>query len=372
MTRDWREWHRAYDQPQSPLSRRLAVVQRLIKATLEVAPPGPIRVVSMCAGEARDLVGALEGDPRAADVRGRVVELDPDLAQTARANLPASIEVVVGDAGDGALYAGAVPADVVLACGLFGNITDDDMWRFIALLPSLCARGANVIWTRHRRAPDATIRVREEFAKQHFIEEAFVAPEGTNFGVGMHQFRGEPVDFTPTRLFTFVGFDQLEPACPECGFVYDLARPEIITWLRSDTLAFVQRFLEIPEAKRRVRPAPEVWSPLEYACHVRDVLQVQRERVLLAQEVQNPEFVPMRRDERVTEDKYNEQDPDVVAREIGAAGVALIEALEGLDDAGWMRQGIYNYPAPTLRSVEWIATHTVHELLHHRGDIGTL
>jgi hypothetical protein len=102
------------------------------------------------------------------------------------------------------------------------------------------------------------------------------------------------------------------------------------------------------------------------------VLQVQRERVLLAQEVQNPEFVPMRRDERVTEDKNNEQDPDVVAREIGAAGVALIEALEGLDDAGWMRQGIYNYPAPTLRSVEWIATHTVHELLHHRGDIGTL
>jgi hypothetical protein len=80
----------------------------------------------------------------------------------------------------------------------------------------------------------------------------------------------------------------------------------------------------------------------------------------------------MRRDERVIEDRYNEQDPAVVADEIIDAADALIATLEGLDDDGWQRQGLYNYPEPQLRTVEWIAVHTVHELLHHRVDIGTL
>jgi hypothetical protein len=80
----------------------------------------------------------------------------------------------------------------------------------------------------------------------------------------------------------------------------------------------------------------------------------------------------MRRDERVVEERYNEQDPKVVAVEIAEASAALIATLESLDDAGWVRTGIYNYPQPQPRTVEWIAVHTLHELLHHRTDIGTL
>jgi hypothetical protein len=34
-----------------------------------------------------------------------------------------------------------------------------------------------------------------------------------------------------------------------------------------------------------------------------------------------------------------------------------------------MRTGIYNYPEPTVRTMEWIAIHSDHELLHHCGDI---
>ena len=47
----------------------------------------------------------------------------------------------------------------------------------------------------------------------------------------------------------------------------------------------------------------------------------------------------------------------------------LATLLERLDDDGWSRTGLYNYPEPALRTVEWIAIHTIHELLHHRGDI---
>jgi len=52
---------------------------------------------------------------------------------------------------------------------------------------------------------------------------------------------------------------------------------------------------------------------LEYACHVRDVLRFQRERVALAQAEDRPRFASMRRDERAVAERYNDQDPAVVA-----------------------------------------------------------
>ena len=370
MTLDWHEWHRAYDASDSPLARRLVIVQQGIRETLDTAPAGPIQVISMCAGEGRDLLGVLADHPRARDVRGRLVELDPELAAVARANAPAGIEVRRGDAGVASAYAGAVPADLVLVCGVFGNITDDDMMHTIATLPSLCAPGAVAIWTRHRRAPDMTGPVREQFAKAGFDELSFTAPEGTIFGVGMHKLTGPPAPFVEdATLFSFVGYAAMAEHCPQCGFSYAIERSEIIPWLRSDARAFVERFRALDGEAVRRRPQPEVWSPLEYACHVRDVLMIQRERVLLAQTEIEPKFAPMRRDERVVEQRYNEQDPDQVAGELAAAAESLATTFDGFDDAAWQRTGWYNFPEPMLRSVEWIGVHTVHELLHHRTDI---
>jgi hypothetical protein len=257
---------------------------------------------------------------------------------------------------------------------VFGNITDADMEHTVRLLPMLCAPGATVIWTRHRRPPDVTPQVRAWLAEEGFDEVAFFAPSDSMFGIGMHRFTGTPAPFRPhVRLFEFVGYDVLDTdVCKECGFSYSVGRAEILPWMRSDARTFVDRFREIDDAAVRQRPAPDVWSPLEYACHVRDVLRVQRERVLLVQHEHEPSFTPMHRDERVVEDRYNEQDPGVVAGEITEAAAALMATLEGLDDTGWQRRGLYNYPEPQLRTVEWIAIHTVHELLHHRVDIGTL
>ena len=50
----------------------------------------------------------------------------------------------------------------------------------------------------------------------------------------------------------------------------------------------------------RTRPSPDTWSPIEYACHVRDVLLVQRDRAYRALVEDAPEFSPMGREERVT------------------------------------------------------------------------
>ncbi|MBV8527692.1 MAG: SAM-dependent methyltransferase, partial [Candidatus Dormibacteraeota bacterium] len=73
---EWVTWHAGYDDPGSPQARRLATVQRLVAAALDAAPPGEIRVITMCAGNGRDLIGVLRTHPRARDVRARLVEID--------------------------------------------------------------------------------------------------------------------------------------------------------------------------------------------------------------------------------------------------------------------------------------------------------
>src|ERR1700730_12193993 len=110
MVRDWHEWHRAYDMAGSPLAQRLGIVQQCIRDALDEAPTGPIAVISMCGGEARDLAGALAGHARARDGHGILVELDPELARRAQESVGPTIDVVVADAGMSSGYEGATPA----------------------------------------------------------------------------------------------------------------------------------------------------------------------------------------------------------------------------------------------------------------------
>jgi hypothetical protein len=213
-TRDWQAWHAPYDEPGSPLARRLAIVQRRICEALEAAPAGPLRVVSMCAGQGRDLIGVLRDHPRRTDVVARLVELDERNAETARAAAREAgldgVEVVSGDAGISDAYAGAVPAHLVLVCGVFGNISDADIAHVIGRLPEFCAREASVLWTRHRLEPDLTPSIRSWFEQAGFEEIGFEEPEGTMMSVGANRLRGDPRPLERgVRLFRFVGFEAL-------------------------------------------------------------------------------------------------------------------------------------------------------------------
>jgi len=205
--RDWAAWHMAYDDPDSFLARRLAVVWARIREVLDAAPRGPIRVVSMCAGEGRDLFGVLADHRRARDVTGRLVELDARNATVARkatANSDSRIEVVQGDAALTDNYVGAVPADLVLACGVFGNVTNADISRTISFLPQFVAERGSVIWTRHRGEPDVVPAVNRWFV-EHGFELIWLSEKGAGFGVGVHRRIGAPEPLRRgERLFTFV------------------------------------------------------------------------------------------------------------------------------------------------------------------------
>jgi hypothetical protein len=206
--RDWIAWHDEYDDPGNSLRQRLEIVTSHIVEALNTVDRSPLRVISMCAGQARDLRGALARVERR-DLVGRLVELDPTLAADARRGLSdlgaKGLEVVVGDAGLLDAYEGAAPADLVLECGVFGNVSDAGVERTLRASSALCAPAATLIWTRHRRPPDLTISMRRWLEETGFENTAFdTIDDPTRLGaVGVARFVGNPVPLGRGRLFTF-------------------------------------------------------------------------------------------------------------------------------------------------------------------------
>ena len=96
---DWVGWHARYDDPDSTQSRRLVVVRRRVGEALD-ALGTQARVLSLCAGDGRDLLPELAARPRLApDVL--IVERDETLAGQARSAAAAlGVDRVVVRAAD--------------------------------------------------------------------------------------------------------------------------------------------------------------------------------------------------------------------------------------------------------------------------------
>ena len=207
--KDWVAWHAAYDDPSSPLSARLRCVQSHLSDAIDQAPAGRVNLVSLCAGQGHDVIGVLAHHPRRGDVRALLVESDPRnvvLAQQAAAGQGLSqVEIRHADASLVDRFADALPADVLLLCGIFGNVSDRDIERTVQAAASLCRKGATVIWTRHRRPPDLTPQLRTWFADSGFEEIAFDALETSALtSVGVHRLNHTPAARQAGyRLFVF-------------------------------------------------------------------------------------------------------------------------------------------------------------------------
>ena len=213
--RDYLAWHEQYDDLGSSLSRRLALVREVLRAELD-ARRGPVRVVSLCAGDGRDILGVLAERQDAARVSVTLVEVLPELVERARsvaAKVAADVEVVAADAGCSETYVGlgTVPADIVLLVGVLGNISDADVDATVAAMPRLCAPGATLVWSRGRSLDgtyDFVTPVRTAFSAAGFAEVSIRSfdVEDDRTALGVVRFNGPRVPLEPGETwFTFTG-----------------------------------------------------------------------------------------------------------------------------------------------------------------------
>jgi hypothetical protein len=166
-----------------------------------------------------------------------------------------------------------------------------------------------------------------------------------------------------TKDWTWV----LQRPCPECGFESaSIDRSDVAPLTREVSSAW-QEVLGSRSALDE-RPTDEVWSPLEYACHVRDVFRIYDERLQLMIDQDDPTFPNWDQDTTAIEDDYRSQDPTRVAEELTAAGERLAAGFEGLTDQQWTRTGLRSDGAHF--DVDSFARYFIHDPVHHLHDVG--
>ncbi len=161
-------------------------------------------------------------------------------------------------------------------------------------------------------------------------------------------------------------------SCPECGLDYEsMPVAEAVGAIRGFARRYRAPLTRLlrgeDESVLRTRPAPDTWSALEYAAHVRDVFANYAGWVPLMLAEDNPTLEGMVPDEAVVARAYNRQIPVEVVTELADRAEELATTFEGVPDGGWPRTGIRRGEE---RSVESLARHAVHEGSHHLLDIG--
>lgn len=155
----------------------------------------------------------------------------------------------------------------------------------------------------------------------------------------------------------------LDRPCPECGFdATSLTDEGIAPAVRSSARAW----RAVVDDTRR--PQPQTWSPLEYACHVRDVHVLFRGRLELMLAGDDPEFANWDQDETALASRYGEQDPARVAQELEDAADQMADALAAVDGAQWTRSG--RRGDGSSFTVSTLARYYLHDVVHHQHDVG--
>ena len=158
----------------------------------------------------------------------------------------------------------------------------------------------------------------------------------------------------------------LREQCPECGF--DTGAPD-----RSELSALTSDVGDKWVAAVRdrdgiaVRPAPAVWSPLEYACHVRDVFDLATYRVQLMLDGQSPRFANWDQDATAVEDDYASQDPGAVVDDLSMAADRFAQAVVAIPDDAWDRMGLRGDGASF--TIESFIRYLLHDPIHHLTDV---
>jgi hypothetical protein len=155
--------------------------------------------------------------------------------------------------------------------------------------------------------------------------------------------------------------------CPECGFDAAAVPPESVAALLRANAASWEAVLERPDDLVRRRPAEDRWSALEYACHVRDVCTLYRERLELMLRLDDPLYPNWDQDATAEAERYGEQDPVVVAVALRQAADELAAAFDGVGGEQWFRTGRRSDGARF--TIAGFSRYLLHDPVHHLYDV---
>ena len=168
---------------------------------------------------------------------------------------------------------------------------------------------------------------------------------------------------TEGRDWTRTQFEE----CPDCGFdPSELADRHLPRALTDAAAGWGRTLARVDPGLLAVRPSPEVWSALEYACHVRDVLVVFDERVRRTLVEDTPALGWWDHEAAVIDDAYASEVPVLVAEAIGANARTFATTLATIAPPDFARTAVRREGESF--TVAGMGRFTLHELVHHRHD----
>jgi hypothetical protein len=164
-----------------------------------------------------------------------------------------------------------------------------------------------------------------------------------------------------TKDWTWV----LETPCPDCGYDAQTVPPADIGNRVRAALPRWEAVLRRPDV--RDRPAPDVWSPAEYACHVRDVFRIFDERLELMLSVDDARFSNWDQDVTAVEERYDEQEAAAIGPGLASGGVRIATRFDGVSGDEWDRVALRSDGARFTTAS--FGRYFLHDIVHHLHDV---
>jgi DinB superfamily len=162
--------------------------------------------------------------------------------------------------------------------------------------------------------------------------------------------------------------------CAECLFNWDLSSHEACDVIGGFGDAYQRSlgaFMGDPEGDfLRKRPAPDVWSALEYAAHVRDVIAFYANRIERVLAEERPRMIAADFSSMPERRGYLAYDPLAVLGAIGRSSQSVELRLRGLAPEQWNRVGLG--VDGDERTVVVLARRLSHDGHHHLMDLDRL